>query len=370
MKMDGRIKIIVFLVGCLSLAITAIAGPYNEVGVNGYIGDDWQHAAPDDPDAIINPIFRGWASGVKNYTPAPGVGNDWDDPAMALGPAMGDQLDIVSLGDLNQSQINQGVQPGQITLVFGDPCNPGDPNHIRDVAGYDFVVFENGFTSSFTNPVYGFVSGEVFAELGYVEVSTDGINFVRFPSVSLTSGTVGPLGTIEIDDVFNLAGKHPNGYGKCTGTPFDLREIANAAMVRNGTVDINNIIYVRIVDIPGSGNFADSATAHINPGTWPNWTNYDVNHPVYDAWVTWDSGGLDLEAIGVLRPQEHPADINLDGIVDYYDLSAFISAWLTHFGEDGWIGRCDLAEPKDLYVDLRDFAIFADHWQKMEMWRD
>ncbi len=368
--MTGRIKILVFLAGCLGLAVTAIAGPYNEVGVNGYIGDDWQHAAPDDPDAIINPIFRGWATGVKSYAPAPGVGSDWDDPTLALGPAAGDQLDIVSLGDLDQSQIDQGVQPGRITLVFGDPCNPTDPNHIRDVAGYDFVIFENGFTSSFSNPIYGFVSGEVFAELGYVEVSTDGVYFVRFPPVSLTAGTVGPLGTIEIDDVFNLAGKHPNGYGKCTGTPFDLRGIADEAMVQNGIVDINNIIYVRIVDIPGSGNFNDNAMAHIDPGTRPNWANYDVNNPIYDAWVTWDSAGVDLEAIGVLHPQEHPADINLDGIVDYYDLTAFVSAWLTHFGEDGWIDRCDLSEPKDLYVNFSDFAIFADHWQKMEMWRN
>ncbi len=368
--MAGRIKTIVLLTGYLCLTIVAGAGPYNEVGVNGYIGDDWQHADPGDPDAIINPIFRSWATGMESYAPAPGVGSDWDDPTKALGPATGDHTNIVSLGDLNQSQIDQGTPPGQIILVFGDPCNPDDPNHIRDVAGYDFAIFENGFTSSFTNPVYGFISGQIFAELGYVEVSTDGINFVRFPSVNLTDSPVGLWGTIDINDIFNLAGKHPNGYGKCTGTPFDLREIADEPLITTGIVDINNIIYVRIVDVPGNGNFNDEATAHIDPDTWPNWANYDVNHPVYDAWVTWGSGGFDLEAAGALHPQEHPADINLDGIVDYYDLGAFVSAWLTHFGEDGWIGRCDLAEPKDLYIDFSDFAIFADQWQKIEMWRN
>ena len=37
--------------------------------------------------------------------------------------------------------------------------------------------------------------------------------------------------------------------------------------------------------------------------------------PVYDAWVTYDSGGFDLEAIGVLQPQEYGGDINLDGLL-------------------------------------------------------
>jgi hypothetical protein len=344
-------------------------GPYTEPGVNGYIGDDWQHADPDDDDAVINPIFRGWASAVGNYAPAPNVATSWKVPSKALGPVTGNHVDVVSLGDLSQSQINQGVSPGQITLIFGNPNNNDDPNHIRDVSGCDFVVFENAFLSGFTDPEYGYIAGEMFAELGYVEVSSDGVNFARFPSVSLTAGLVGPYGTIEISDVFNLAGKHPNAWGICTGTPFDLSEIADEPNVVSGLVDINNISYVRIVDIPGSGDFNDSAVKCTDPSSRPYYTNYDANHPIYDAWVTTGSGGFDLEAIGVLHSQEYCGDINLDGVVDYDDLFILASAWLTQFGQDGWVARCDLAEPKDYVIDILDYAVFANQWLKVEQWR-
>jgi hypothetical protein len=350
-------------------AMLTKAGPYTEPGINGYIGDDWRHAKPSDADAILNPMFRGWAAAVRSYEPAPGVGVDWNDPTKALGPVDGNQLDIVSLGDLSQSQINQGVPAGKITLIFGDPCEPNDPNHIRDVNGYDFVVFENAFLSNYTTG-YGSVSGEMFAELGYAEVSSDGVNFARFPSVSLTAGAVGKYGTIEISDISNLIGKHPNAGGVCTGTPFDLKDIADDPNVVSGLVDINNIIYVRIVDIPGSGNFYDEAVRYIDPCTWPSWGNYNQNHPIYDAWLTYDSGGVDLEAIGVLCGQNFSADINLDGVVDFYDFAIFAYAWKRHFGQTNWVMRCDLAEPKDLVIDELDLAEFGEQWLGRESWRD
>jgi hypothetical protein len=360
---------IVFLVACLCFTVAAGAGPYTEAGVNGYIGDDRRHADPCDLDARLNPMFHGWATAVESYKPAPGVGVDWDDPDKALGPATGNYIDIVSLGDLDADKIADGCAPGQITLLFGDPCDSNDPNHLRDVNGYDFVVFENAFISNFTNPIYGFITGEMFAELGYVEVSSDGINFARFPSVSLTTGAVGMYGTIEISDIFNLVGKHPNAGGVCTGTPFDLSDIADDPNVVSGIVDINNISYVRIIDIPGSGDFNDMAVEHIDPNSWPVWDYYVSDHSIYDAWVTWDSGGLDLEAIGVLEEQEYSADINLDGIVDIFDLLIFASAWQSHFGQDNWVGRCDLAKFQNLVIDFLDFAVFANQWQKVESWR-
>ena len=257
-----------------------------------------------------------------------------------------------------------------LPFIAGQPCDSNDPNHIRDVNGYDFVIFENGFISGFTNPMYGFVTGEVFAELGYVEVSSNGSDFVRFAPVSLTGGGVGVLGTVDITDVFNFAGKHPNGYGKCTGTAFDLHEIKDEQMVKDGVVDINNISYVRIIDVPGSGDFNDAAVEHIDPNTWPGWDYYAGNHSIYDAWQTMDSGGLDLEAIGVLCEQRFSADINLDGVVDFYDFVVFAYTWRGHFGGANWVMRCDLAEPKDLVIDMADLAEFCGQWLGKETWRD
>ena len=335
-------------------------GPYTETGVNGYIGADGRGAGPADDDAVINPIFTGWATAVVSYQPAPGVDAQWADFSKALGPATGDKLDIVSLGDLDRQQIGQGVSPGRITLSFSEP--------IRQTDGYDFVVFENGFVST-ANWGNGSVAGKMFAELGYVEVSSNGIDFARLPSVSLTPEAAGPYGTIEISDLYNLVGKHPNADGLCTGTPFDLREIADEPNVVSALVDVNDIKYVRIVDIPGSGDFDDKAVSHIDPGTRPVWGYYPRNHPVYDAWVTFGSGGLDIEAVGVLKEQKYSADIDLNGVVDIFDFALFASAWRSQFGRPGWIGRCDLAEPKDLIVDARDLAVFAAQWLETEQWR-
>jgi hypothetical protein len=282
------------------------------------------------------------------------------DTNKALGPATGNNLDIVSLGDLDSGQIGQGVPAGQITLSFSEP--------VSDCNGYDFVVFENGLVS-LINTGGGSIKGQMFAELGYVEVSSNGVDFVRFPSVSLTAGLVGMYGTIEISDIYNLAGKHPNAEGVCTGTPFDLSEVAGEGSVLSGVVDINNINYVRIIDIPGSGDFEDEAVGHIDPGSWPFWDFYASNHLIYDAWITFDSGGVDLEAVGVLEEQNYSADINLDGMVDMSDFVLFGLAWGSCFGDVNWIGRCDLAEPRDYVVDSFDLAIFCAQWLKVETWR-
>jgi hypothetical protein len=367
--MMSRDALKVFII-VLYIAPIALAGPYNEPGVCGYVGSNWNATSPSDPNGRINPIFRGWANEVASYEPTPETSYDWMNYELALGPATGDQFGgIVSLGDLTQAEINLGIPAGRITLVFGNPYEPNDPCHIRDQNGYDFAVFENAFASLDSNSSGGSVAGEVFAELGYVEVSSNGVDFARFPSISLTPGLVGPYGTVDITDIYNLAGKHPNGYGLCTGTPFDLSELKNEPNVQNGSVDLNDIVYVRIIDIPGSGDFNDDAKKLIDPCTWPNWDYYDANHHIYDAWLTIVSGGVDLEAIGVLHPQQYRGDINLDGIVNSEDLSILADAWLRQFGQDGWISRCDISNPKDMTVDFSDYAVLAKDWLKVEQWR-
>jgi PKD repeat protein len=235
-------------------------------GIPGFVGPDGDGITSN---GTVNPVFITWASTVVDYSPADqAIGAQFSDPRKTLGPVTGDNFDIVSLGDLDQDQINAGKLPGSVTLGFDLP--------IADGEGPDLAVFENGFIVSGTE--------NIFAELGYVEVSTDGIVFVRFPSISLTPGLVGGYGSIDATDVYNLAGKHVNAYGDSWGTPFDLSILAQAPEVLNGSVDLNSINYVRIVDIPGSGDFNDSR-----------------GNPIYDGWVTTGSGGLDLEAVGVIN---------------------------------------------------------------------
>jgi hypothetical protein len=95
---------------------------------------------------------------------------------------------------------------------------------------------------------------------------------------------VGPYGSVDATNVYNLVGKHVNAYGSSWGTPFDLDNLASDPLVVNGTVDLNNIRYVRLIDIAGDGSQLDS-----------------LGHPIYDGWVTWGSGGADIDAMGSIR---------------------------------------------------------------------
>ncbi len=259
-------------------------------GIPGFVGSDGLGVV--SPNNLVNPIFKSWATGFVNYQPAPGVLPQWQTPERTLGEVTGAFDGIASLGELTQQQITNGVSPGQITLTFDRAIINGD--------GADFAVFENGF---------GFAdTGNLFGELAYVEVSTDGLNFVRFPSVSLTEVPVLIEGQIDPTMVYNLAGKHVNNGVVVTddfiesswGTPFDLDILSDFSLVQTGEVNLNQINFVRIVDIPGNGTFLDSE-----------------NRPIYDPWPTPipGSGGFDLEAIGIINSESVPEPISIIGIL-------------------------------------------------------
>ncbi len=259
------------VVGCL-FAGTAWAGPFPS------FSDVTSQVQPSDIVA--------WATSVDDYSPSPGVDDDFDNIASALGPA---DSSIVSLGDLDATQIGAGVAPGTITVQFSAT--------IFDGPGADFAVFENAGTF-FTDPY-------VFAELAYVEVSSNGTDFVRFASTSLNiepdaNGELDPdelavpfgrsFAGADTTNIDNLAGIHPAGIG----TPFDLSELTSDADVLSGLVDLNSIQYVRLVDIPGNGAFLDAA-----------------GRPILDTWLSASSGGFDLDAVGAIHVVPEPSTLVL-----------------------------------------------------------
>lgn len=244
-------------------------------GVPGFIGSDGPGKVTEKN--FVNPIFVGFATGVEDYSPAPGVAADFSDPNKALGEVTAEFDDVVSLGELSNEQIDAGVAPGQVTLTFDTTIGNGK--------GADFAVFENGFE----------LDGGTFAELAYVEVSTDGTNFARFPSISLTPEPVDSFGAVDSTQIFNLAGKHVNNAfvddttgelsGGSFGTPFDLEDLSKEPLVENGLLDLDEINFVRLVDIPGSGDFLDSE-----------------GNPIFDPFPqSPGGGGFDLDAIGVIN---------------------------------------------------------------------
>lgn len=173
---------------------------------------------------------------------------------------------VVSLGD-----------SGVATLYFANPVSDGP--------GADFAVFENGFL----NPAY---AEEAFLELAFVEVSSDGIQFFRFPSTSLTQTTqqissVMGQNYMNARLLHNLAGKYVSNYG----TPFDLQELANTP-----GLDISHITHVRVVDVVGSVLEYASYDASGNK----------INDPYPTSFPT---GGFDLDAVAVLH-QAYPTSLS------------------------------------------------------------
>lgn len=198
-------------------------------------------------------IIKGWATdcllnrGLMDLSqpdlgyPTYGVAND----AIGIANNM-----VVSLGD-----------GGTALLSFLNPIGNGD--------GADFVVYENAFSDE-------------FLELAFVEVSSDGQHFVRFPAHSLTqqSEQVETFGTLNTSLLHNLAGKYRAFYG----TPFDLEELIDSL-----AVNIDSINFVRIVDVVGSIN--------------PEFASYDSQgNIVNDPWPTpFPQSGFDLDGVAVIH---------------------------------------------------------------------
>ncbi|MEM9364816.1 MAG: DUF4465 domain-containing protein [Planctomycetota bacterium] len=193
--------------------------------------------------SLDDPRLISWAAGVADYSPGSNVDPEWTDTNEALGPAEGQFDSIVALG-----------RGGSITLTFDDP--------IRDGLGDDFAVFENSFSDN-------------FLELGFVEVSSNGVDFVRFPNDSLTAEAVGAFGELDATNVNGLAGKYRGGFG----VPFDLEVLADES-----EIDVSRVTHVRLVDIVGDGNTLDSS-----------------GDPIFDPYPTTGSAGLDVDGVGVIN---------------------------------------------------------------------
>jgi len=60
--------------------------------------------------------------------------------------------------------------------------------------------------------------------------------------------------------------------------------------------------------------------------------------------------------------QAFSGDVNLDGIVNFRDFAVFASAWMSKQGEMNWNPACDISQPKDNIIDLRDLAMSNFFW--------
>jgi len=56
------------------------------------------------------------------------------------------------------------------------------------------------------------------------------------------------------------------------------------------------------------------------------------------------------------------ADFDSSGTVDILDLLVLSDTWLTEPWDAAWNGACDISNPADDFIDLYDFAVFAQFW--------
>ncbi|MGQ0827811.1 MAG: T9SS type A sorting domain-containing protein [Bacteroidota bacterium] len=200
--------------------------------------------------------FVAWATGctsVRGY-------QDISNTSLGYASTGADSMALGAAGSNGTLSLGDG---GSAVLTFSLP--------IKDGLGFDFAVFENSFS-------------DTFLELAFVEVSSDGANFFRFPAISNTQDTVqvGSFGSVDATLVDNLAGKYRALYG----TPFDLSELPSQA-----GLDVSHITHVKIIDVVGCIQNA--------------YATYDSNNKkVNDPWNTpFASGGFDLDAVGVIHQQ-------------------------------------------------------------------
>jgi len=297
-----------FLAIWTALLLPVAAGPYapraGDVGSTAIHKDDAR--------------FVSWASG--NLTPEYGADVDaiWKTPEKAYGKATTDVYDIVCLGN-----------GGRITMYF--------PHAITNGPGADFAVFENAFN-------------DTFLELAFVEVSSDGVNFFRFPAYSETTDPVGAFGVVDPTNLHGFAGKYRGGYG----TPFDLADLPDSPLL-----DKSRVRFVRIVDIIGNGAVKDT-----------------LGRSIYDPFPTVGSGGFDLDAIGVI----HQNDGLFPTVLRFMGGDACVLGWESNPGSnyrvetsaslgvsDPWLSLG--TTPGDRTTGRTEFVVRWDPAEPRRFWR-
>jgi hypothetical protein len=231
---------------------------------DGIAGSEGCKAVHCDDSRIIE-----WATGCK-------VIRGYQDIARPeLGYASyGTETEAIGKVNAHTEAVSLG-DSGIAILTFQTPVSNGE--------GYDFAVFENSFNDS-------------FLELAFVEVSSDGIHYFRFPATSntLVNEQVGSYGQVNATLINNLAGKYRFGWG----TPFDLEELPD-----DEYLDKSNIRYVKIIDVVGTIN-PDHATRDASGNI--------VNDPYPTAFA---SGGFDLTGAGVMNNQNNTSIKEYDAVL-------------------------------------------------------
>ena len=255
------------IIVCLTALFTAVSA-YAQF--DGAVGSEGCQAI-----SLHDSRIQSWAFGVevqRGYQQNSTTNfASYGQPYMAQGLPDSTTTTAVALGE-----------GGKALITFEAPIVDGE--------GADFCVFENGFNST-------------YLEIAFVEVSSDGEHFYRFPATSYTTSS-----SLAPELMNNLAGKYEVGWG----TPFDLAEIDDDEFF-----DRNNVRFVRLVDVIG-GVDTDS---HGNI--------------IYDALSSGWAAGFDLTGVGVINQDERYKTANFEGLLSTSDSHELVSAENGTIDSDG-----------------------------------
>ena len=292
-----------------------------------------------------------YATSVVSFNQGGGSGI-FDQSLILGGPRGGAGSHVLTLGT-----------GGDVTLAFDVTLTDGP--------GADFIVYENGFE----------FGGLTFPEMAMVEVSSNGVDFARFPMrydgpqgpfmsnfellpwgvYSGLTGLVPPVANVDTNTIDPL---NPVLAG---GEALDLADLHSHPLVQMGLVDLQAVEFIRLVDLI-AGNEVDTrfvtiwdsggvdGNADIDAVAVINHTgNQNVHAPTIDLWrdtigYIWleisDPNGFSDINLGTLQLSVNLQALSFSRLRDYFVLD--------HSGPQGLVLRTPLP------VILEDFqAVLA-----------
>jgi hypothetical protein len=233
---------------------------------------------PDYNQGILSNDTRivGWATGWQDFIrPHPTSGGFCHN-----NNNQSNSIDSAILGAPTDFTMN-GTTKHLLALGHGASITVTFGRSIPNRPGWDFAVFNNTFLSASpdlgargggTNYVF-FNSGTnrvpvargsnfAWCKPAFVDVSSDATNWARFPVSYFNTDVLFQATMADSPDHWlsqdmtmldGLAGKAVLQYG----TSFSLSALTNDPKVVNGSVDLNNIRYIRLTDVIGDGSTTD-----------------------------------------------------------------------------------------------------------------
>jgi len=110
-------------------------------------------------------------------------------------------------------------------------------------------------------------------------------------------------------------------------------------------VIVDETIYFRDLPWPVAANGAGRVLQRIR-------SNISGNNP--QNWVAANATPGEVASL--------PADFNVSGTINLVDFSVFSAAWLSREGDSNWNVLCDISNPPDDVIDLRDLSELLNLW--------